>query len=54
MSVPLIPGAKLVNSNEEPSRKRLKNTERKLSHDKELREAYKEIVKDQLGRLYNR
>ena len=48
VSVPWIPGAELVNSNEEPSRKRLKNIERKLSHDKELREAYEEIVKDQL------
>ncbi|CAB3991377.1 Phosphatidylinositol 4-kinase alpha [Paramuricea clavata] len=40
VSVPWIPGAELVNSNEEPSRKRLKNIERKLSHDKRLREAY--------------
>jgi hypothetical protein len=48
VSVPWIPGAELVNINEEPSRKRLKNIERKLSHDKELREAYEEIVKDQL------
>jgi hypothetical protein len=48
VSVSWIPGAELVNSNEEPSRKRLKNKERKLSHDKELLEAYKEIVKDHL------
>ncbi len=44
VSVPWIPGAELSKTNEEPSRKRLKNIERKLSHDKELREAYEGIV----------
>ena len=48
VGVPWIPGAELVNTNEEPSRKRLKSIERKLSHDGELRKDYEDIVKDKL------
>ncbi|XP_048575296.1 uncharacterized protein LOC116604510 [Nematostella vectensis] len=48
VSVPWVPGAKLENTNEEPSRKRLRNVERKLRNDVELREAYEKIVRDQL------
>ena len=48
VSVPWIPGVELVKTNEEPSRKRLKNTERKLSYDTHLRDAYEQIVNDQL------
>ena len=48
VKVPWIPGAELVNTNEEPSRKRLRSIERKLGHDRHLQDTYENIVKDQL------
>jgi hypothetical protein len=48
VQVPWIPGAEIVNSNEQPSRKRLENVERKLSHNNKLEAEYRKIVTDQL------
>ena len=46
--VPWIPGSKLSGTNEQASRGRLANVERKLSKDPVLKEKYEEIVKEQL------
>ena len=46
--VPWIPGRKLSGTNEQASRGRLANVERKLSKDCMLKEKYEEIVKEQL------
>ena len=46
--VPWIPGSYLVNTNEEPSRKRLAGVERRLSHNPKLKEEYQGIIRDQL------
>ena len=46
--VPWIPGSKLSGTNEQASRGRLANVERKLSKDRVLKEKYEEIVKEQL------
>lgn len=48
VSVPWIPGKELSSTNEQPSRQRLWNVERKLSRDPELKEKYEEIVNDQI------
>ena len=48
VSVPWIPGAKLSNTNEEPSRRRLHNAERKLKRNEELKIEYDNIVYEQI------
>ena len=48
VSVPWIPGAVLSNTNEEPSRKRLNNVNRKLNRNQRLKEEYEKIVNEQL------
>ena len=47
--MPWIPGSKLSGTNEQASRGRLVNVERKLSKDRVLKEKYEEIVKEQLN-----
>ena len=49
VSVPWILGRKLYNTNEQPSRKRIANVERKLTENPELKEKYEEIVQEQLA-----
>lgn len=44
VSVPWITGKELSTTNEQPSRERLWNVERKLSRDPELKKKYEEIV----------
>ena len=46
--MPWIPGAKLSNTNEEPSRRRLHNVERKLKRNEELKIEYDNIVREQI------
>lgn len=48
VQVPWIPGAEISNTNEEPSRRRLQNVERKLSQNCKLEAEYRKIVTDQL------
>ena len=48
VGVPWIPGAKLSNTNEEPSRRRLHNVERKLKRNEELKIEYDNIVHEQI------
>ena len=48
VGVPWIPGAELSNTNEEPSRRRLYNVERKLKRNDKLRDEYEKIVREQL------
>ena len=48
VGVPWIPGAKLSNTNEEPSRRRLHNVERKLKRNEELKVEYDNIVYEQI------
>lgn len=48
VSVPWIPGVELGKTNEEPSRKSLRNVERKLNREPVLKDAYEAIVQDQL------
>jgi len=48
VGVPWIPGAKLSNTNEEPSRRRLHNVERKLKRNEELKIEYDNIVYEQI------
>ena len=48
VGVPWIPGAKLSNTNEEPSRKRLHNVERKLRRSEKLKIEYDNIVHEQI------
>ena len=48
VQVPWIPGAELSNTNEQPSRRRLENVERKLRHNSKLEAEYRKIVTDQL------
>lgn len=48
VQVPWIPGAEVENSNEQPSRRRLVNVERKLGRDSKLEAEYRNIVTDQL------
>ena len=48
VSIPWIPGSKLSGTNEQPSRKRLNNVNKKLSKDDKLEEAYSKIIEDQL------
>ncbi|XP_028390705.1 uncharacterized protein LOC114515614 [Dendronephthya gigantea] len=48
VSVPWIPGAVLSNTNEEPSRKRLNNVNRKLNRNQQLKREYEKIVNEQL------
>ena len=49
VSVPWVTGSELSGNNEQASRARLANVERKLSKDPELKEKYGEIVKEQLA-----
>ena len=49
VGVPWIPGAKLSNTNEEPSRRRLHNIERKLRRNEKLKIEYDNIVHEQIG-----
>ena len=48
VSVPWIPGVELGKTNEEPSRNRLRNMERKLNREPVLKDAYEAIIQDQL------
>ena len=48
VAVPWVPGAVLMNTNEEPSRKRLHNVNRKLNRDPQLKAEYEKIVDEQL------
>ena len=48
VAVPWIPGAVLSNTNEEPSRKRLHNVNRKLKQNQQLKDEYEKIVHEQL------
>ena len=48
VGVPWIPGAKLSNTNEEPSRRRLHNVERKRKRNEELKIEYDNIVYEQI------
>ena len=48
VGVPWIPGAKLSNTNEEPSRRRLHNVERKLKRNEELKIEYDNMVREQI------
>ena len=48
VAVPWIPGAVLSNTNEEPSRKRLHNVNRKLKQNQQLKDVYEKIVHEQL------
>ena len=48
VAVPWIPGAVLSNTNEEPSRKRLYNVNRKLKQNQQLKDEYEKIVHEQL------
>ena len=49
VSIPWIPGARLYGTNEQPSRIRLANVNKKLSKDRSLKVEYEKIVKDQLA-----
>ena len=49
VSIPWIPGARLYGTNEQPSRIRLANANKKLSKDRSLKVEYEKIVKDQLA-----
>ncbi|CAB4026173.1 Hypothetical predicted protein, partial [Paramuricea clavata] len=48
VAAPWIPGAVLSNTNEEPSRKRLHNVNRKLKQNQQLKDEYQKIVHEQL------
>ena len=48
VNIPWIPGAKLDETNEEQSRRRLQNMERKLGRNEQLKADYKQIVEEQL------
>ena len=48
VAVPWIPGAVLSNTNEEPTRKRLHNVNRKLKQNQQLKDEYQKIVHEQL------
>ena len=48
VKIPWIPGQEIKESNEAQSRSRLRNVERKLSRNPELREAYQNIIKEQI------
>eukprot|EP00794_Sanderia_malayensis_P005871 gene5871-6564_t len=48
VNVPWIPGEKLIETNEEQSRKRLQNVERKLQQNIQLKEEYTKIIEEQL------
>ena len=48
VKIPWIPGQEIKESNEAQSRSRLRNVERKLSRNPELREAYQSIVEEQI------
>ena len=48
VGVPWIPGVELSNTNEEPSRRRLCNVERKLKRNEGLKLEYEKIVAEQL------
>ena len=48
VNIPWIPGAKLDETNEEQSRRRLQNMERKLGREEQLKIEYTKIVEEQL------
>ena len=48
VSIPWIPGSKLTSTNEQHSRTRLRNVNKKLAKDKDLKQEYKRIVEDHL------
>ena len=48
VGVPWVPGAKLSNTNEMASRKRLENVERKLGRNEDLKIEYEKIIHEQL------
>ena len=54
VAVPWLPGAVLSSTNEEPSRKRLHNVNRKLKQNQQLKDEYEKIVREQLkDGIYN-
>ena len=48
VSIPWIPGSKLTTTNEQPSRRRLFNVNKKLVKDENLKREYEKIIEDQL------
>ena len=48
VSVPWIPGSSLSDTNEQPCRRRLIRTEKRLNQNPKLKEEYEKIVRDQL------
>ena len=48
VSIPWIPGSKLTATNEQQSRTRLYNVNKKLAKDEKLRQEYEKIIEDQL------
>ncbi|CAB3998689.1 Hypothetical predicted protein [Paramuricea clavata] len=49
VSIPWIPGSKLTTTNEQPSRRRLFNVNKKLAKDENLKQEYEKIIDDQLA-----
>ena len=49
VSIPWIPGSKLTTTNEQPSRRRLFNVNKKLAKDGNLKQEYEKIINDQLA-----
>ena len=49
VSVPWIPGSKLTTTNEQPSRRRLFNVNKRLAKDENLKQEYDKIINDQLA-----
>ena len=48
ISIPWIPGSKLTATNEQQSRTRLYNVNKKLAKDEKLKQEYEKIIEDQL------
>ncbi|CAB4010517.1 Hypothetical predicted protein [Paramuricea clavata] len=46
VSIPWIPGSKLTTTNEQPSRRRLFNVNKKLAKDENLKQEYEKIIDD--------
>ncbi|XP_028410907.1 uncharacterized protein LOC114533565 [Dendronephthya gigantea] len=49
VSIPWIPGSKLTTTNEQQSRRRLSNVNKKLAKDENLKQEYEKIIEDQLA-----
>ena len=48
VAIPWIPGSKLTTTNEQPSRRRLSNVDKKLTKDESLKREYEKIIEEQL------